>query len=108
MDDSVVAHRSDLRDIPRAGRLRFLRRQTGQGSGEYALLLGFVALFVVAALLVGGGAIFNTLTDVGNALGGAGQRIRVVAPADTGGGYTGGRRGTLFDYATMSPSPSPR
>jgi Flp pilus assembly pilin Flp len=45
--------------------VRTLRDDRGQGLGEYALILGFVAALCVAAVAYIGSQILGTMNDVG-------------------------------------------
>ena len=47
---------------------RRARRQGGQGTSEYALLLGLVAILVIGAMMFAGGDIARTLADAGAAI----------------------------------------
>jgi pilus assembly protein Flp/PilA len=53
---------------PLQGWTNALRRQTGQGLAEYALILGLIAVVVVTALTFLGGTIDDTLSFVANTL----------------------------------------
>ena len=44
------------------------RRQGGQGTSEYALLLGLVAILVIGVMMFAGGTIAQTLADAGAAI----------------------------------------
>lgn len=46
----------------------FLNDEAGQDLPEYAVLIGLVALTVVAAVVLLGGSISNTFNDVGSSL----------------------------------------
>jgi Flp pilus assembly pilin Flp len=43
-----------------------LRDEAGQGLGEYALILGFIAVLCVAAVMFIGSAVVSRLWDVGS------------------------------------------
>lgn len=47
---------------------RALRRESGQGLAEYALILALIAVIAIAALLYLGGQISDKLSVVGNAV----------------------------------------
>ena len=49
---------------------RFQREQEGQALVEYALILALVAVVVIIALTFLGGAVSNTVSNVGNAVAG--------------------------------------
>jgi pilus assembly protein Flp/PilA len=45
-----------------------LRKESGQGLAEYALILALIAVLAIAAITFMGGAINQMLSDLGNAL----------------------------------------
>lgn len=49
----------------------FLRDDSGQDTAEYAVLLGLIALAVIAAVELVGGGINGILQDIGGVLSGA-------------------------------------
>lgn len=51
--------------------VRLLTDESGQDLPEYALLIGLVALAVIASVALLGGTISNTLNDVGTSMNGA-------------------------------------
>ena len=48
--------------------MRFLRRQSGQGLAEYALILALVGVAAIVAVTFMGGSINTMMSDLGNAL----------------------------------------
>lgn len=48
---------------------RLMHDESGQDLGEYAILLGLIALAVVTAIALVGGGIDDILTDIGGVLG---------------------------------------
>ena len=59
------AGRSSAREPEPAGQYR---RQRGQGLSEYVILLGLIAILVIASMAFAGGTIARTLQDVGAAV----------------------------------------
>jgi pilus assembly protein Flp/PilA len=44
--------------------IHLMRRQTGQGMVEYALILALVALIIIVALIATGGQVINLYSDI--------------------------------------------
>ncbi len=53
---------------PTRGEIGTLRRQTGQGLAEYALILALIAVFVMAAVIFLGDQIDGTLSTISDNL----------------------------------------
>lgn len=49
-----------------AVQLRALKNEEGQGMVEYALIIAFIAIVVIAGLVILGPAIRDMFTDIGN------------------------------------------
>jgi len=65
-----------------------IRRQSGQSIAEYALLLVFLALVVIAALILFGGGIGNAFQRTSDALGDAEEPTPTPGPTSTPNAYT--------------------
>jgi pilus assembly protein Flp/PilA len=62
------AHLGDLMERIRAGWIRWVQDDDGQGLAEYALILALIAIIAIVALIFLGGQISKIISDVGHSV----------------------------------------